>query len=107
MNDCSFIGSNDNIHPNDKSLIVLNGNITDIAKAVSANEIIGNAIVNENNENNQRSTYHNYNDTYNNASNVDASKTMIAHRSEDKADLAIDCDIKKNISIHEEKKKLR
>ena len=104
MNDCSFTGSKDNIHPNDKSLIVLNGNITNIAKAVSANEIIGNDMVNDKSKNNQRSTYHNYNDTYNIASNVDAGNTMIAYRSEYKADSAIDCDIKKNLSIHEEKK---
>ena len=106
MNDCTFIGSKDNIHPNDKSFIVSNDNIPCIAKAVSTNAIIGNAMVNDKTENNQRSTYHNDNDTYNIASNVGAGSTMIEYRSENKADLAIDCDIKKNISIHEEKKKL-
>ena len=104
MNNSSFIGSKDNIHPNGKSLIVLNGNIPGIAKAVSDIEITGNAMVYDKSENIQRSTYHNYNDTYNIPNNVDAGNTMIAYRSEDKADSTIDCDIKKNISINEERK---
>ena len=59
MNYSSFIGSKHNIHPNEKSLIVLNGNIPGIDKVVSANEIIGNSIVNDKSENYRRSTYHN------------------------------------------------
>ena len=104
MNDCLFIGPEANIHPNDNSLIVSNGNMPDTDKAVSANEIVDNVIANDKSGNNERCTYHNYNDTYRNAGNVDDGKTMIAYRSEDKADLAIDCNIKKNISIHDEKK---
>ena len=52
VNDCTFISSNDNIHPNDKSSILSNDNIPCIAKAFSANDIIDNAMVNDKSKNN-------------------------------------------------------
>ena len=63
MNNCFFTGSEANIHPNDNSLIVSNGNMPDKDKAVSANEIVDNVIANDKIGNNERYTHHNYNDT--------------------------------------------
>ena len=100
MNDCSYIGLKPSINSNDKSVIVSSGNITETDKAVSANEIIDNTVVNDKSGNIQPSTYHNYNDTYSNAGNVDAGKTMIAFRSEEKADSAIDCEMLDDSSVN-------
>ena len=71
MNDCSLIVLEPNINSNVKSFILSNGNITDSDKAVSANEIIDNNEVNDKSDNVQHSTYHNNNDTFSNAGNVD------------------------------------
>ena len=104
MNDCSYIGLQPNIYPKNKSSIVSSGNITDSDKVVSANEFIDNTVANDKSWNVQPSLDQNYNDTYNNASQVDNKNTMIARSSEVKAVSAINSDTNKNISFHEEKK---
>ena len=58
MIDYSFIGLKPNIKSNDKSVIVLSGNINENDKANSANEIIDNTEVNDMSGNIQASTYH-------------------------------------------------
>ena len=107
MNDCFYIGFQSNIYPKNKSSIVSSGNITESDKAVSANDFIDNTVVNDKSDNVEHSTYQNSNDTYSNDSKVDNGNTMIAYSSKVKAVSAINCDTNKNISIHEEKKKLR
>ena len=87
--------------------IVSSGNILDITKAVPANEFVDYDMVNDKSEKIQPSTYHNYNDTYSDAGNLDCRKTLISFSSEGKAESDIDCDLKMNISINEEKKNLR
>ena len=104
MNDCFYIGFQSNIYPKNKSSIVSSGNITESDKAVSANELIDNTVVYDKSGNVGPSLDQNYNDMYNNASQVDNTNTMVARSSKVKAVSAINCDTNKNISIHEEKK---
>ena len=103
MNDCFYSGLQPNLYPKNKSSIVSSGNITESDKAASANELIDNNAVYNKSGIVGPSLEQNYNDTYNNASQVDNKNTMIARNSEVKAVSAINSDTNKKISFHGKK----
>ena len=67
----------------------------DITKAVAANDIVDYDMVNEKIEKIQPSTYQKYNDTYSESANLDCRKKLMSVSSEEKAESAINSDLKR------------